>query len=166
MHSFREYSGRISVSCTVFFSILYFIGSFLFSLFCFPADKPCHALHCSKCYGCVPFLQPFFQAEGRLIGRCEEPRFFINMPNKPVRPLLLALHIEAASESPAGPQDPERLPVSGLFIWERVKAVQRQNNIKDAVRIRKCPHICLPEGHIFRCRRSAFSCACPIISAE
>jgi hypothetical protein len=26
VHSFREYSGRISVSCTVFFSILYFIS--------------------------------------------------------------------------------------------------------------------------------------------
>ena len=26
VHSFREYSGRINVSCTVFFSILYFMG--------------------------------------------------------------------------------------------------------------------------------------------
>ena len=150
VHNFREYSGRISVSCTVFFSILYFIGSSLFSLFCFPAGKPCHALHCSKCYGCVPFLQPFFQAEGRLVGRCEEPRLFINVPDKPVRPLLLPLHIEAAAEDSAGFQHPIGLPISGFFIRERVKAVQRQNNIKDAVRIRKCTHIALPEGHIFQ----------------
>ena len=26
VHSFREYSGRINVSCTVFISILYFIS--------------------------------------------------------------------------------------------------------------------------------------------
>ena len=106
------------------YTTLYFIGYSLFSLFCFPAGKPCHALHCSKCYGCVPFLQPFFQAEGHLVGRCEEPRFFINMPNKPVRPLLLPLYIKAAAECPTGLQDPEHLPVSGLFIRERVKAVQ------------------------------------------
>ena len=60
----------------------------------------------SAIYGCVPFLQPFFQTKGRLIGRCEEPRLFINVPDKPVRPPLLALHIEAAAESPAGSQDP------------------------------------------------------------
>ena len=41
---------------------------------------------------------PFFQAEGRLIGRREEPHLFINVPDKPIRPLLLALHIEAAAE--------------------------------------------------------------------
>ena len=72
------------------------------------------------------------------------------MPDKPVRPLLLPLYIKAAAEGPAELQDPEHLPVSGLFIRERVKAVQRQNNIKDTVRIRKCPHISLPEGHIFQ----------------
>lgn len=70
------------------------------------------------------------------------------MPNKPVRPLLLALYIKAAAEGPAGLQDPEKLPVSALLVRESVKAVQRQNNVKDAVRIRKCPHIALPEGHI------------------
>ena len=66
--SFREYSGRISVSCTVFFSILYFIASSLFSSFCFPAGKPCHALHCSKCYGCTT---------SPLLRRNAQPALFI-----------------------------------------------------------------------------------------
>ena len=65
------------------------------------------------------------------------------------RPLPF-LFVPAAAECPAGSQDPKDLPVSGLFIRERMKAVQRQNDVKCAVRIRKCPHIPLPEGHIFQ----------------
>ena len=70
------------------------------------------------------------------------------MPNKPVRPLLLALYIKAAAEGPTGLQDPEKLPISGLLVRESVKAVQRQNDVKGIVCIGKCPHIALPEGHI------------------
>ena len=47
-----------------------------------------------------------------------------NVPDEPVRPLLLPLYIKAAAEGPTGLQDPEHLPVSSLFIRERVKAVQ------------------------------------------
>ena len=65
------------------------------------------------------------------------------------RPLLF-LFVPAAAECPAGSQDPKDLPVSGLFIRERTKAVQRQNDVNCAVRIRKCTHIPLPEGHIFQ----------------
>ena len=72
------------------------------------------------------------------------------MPDEPVRPLLLALYIKAAAEDPAGSQDPKDLPVSGLLIRERVKAVQRQNDVKRAVRKGQRAHIPLPEGHIFQ----------------
>ena len=60
------------------------------------------------------------------------------------------LFVPAVAVGSAGSQDPKDLPVSGLFIRERMKAVQRQNDVKGAVRIRKCTHIPLPEGHIFQ----------------
>ena len=56
--------------------------------------------------------------------------------------------VPADAVGPAGSQDPENLPISSLLIRERVKAVQRQNNIKRAVRIRKCARI----PHRLECR--------------
>ena len=82
--------------------------------------------------------------------RCEKPRLFINVPDEPIRPLVLAHHIKTAAECPAGFQDPENLPVSGLLVRESVKAVQRQNDVKGIVLIGKRPHIALPEGHVFQ----------------
>ena len=81
------------------------------------------------------FSSRFFQAERRLIGRREKPRLFINVPDEPVRPPLLAFHVEAPAEGAAGLQHPKDLPISGFFIRERVKAVQRQNNVKGVIRI-------------------------------
>ena len=40
----------------------------MFSLFCFPADKPCHVLHCSKCYSCTT---------SPLLRRNAQPALFI-----------------------------------------------------------------------------------------
>ena len=72
------------------------------------------------------------------------------MPDKPVRPLLLALYIKAAAEGPTGFQHPIGLPVSGLFIRERVKAVQRQNDVKCTVRKGQRTYIPLLKGHILQ----------------
>ena len=44
---------------------------------------------------------------------------------EPVRPLVLALHIKAAAERPAGSQDPENLPISGLLVRKSVKEIGR-----------------------------------------
>ena len=70
--------------------------------------------------------------------------------DEPIRPLLLARHIEAAAEGAAGSQDPEHLPVSRFFIRERMKAIQRQNDVKRAVRKGQFPYIPLLKGHIFQ----------------
>ena len=113
------------------------------------------------------FYRPIYTEKNRLIGRCEEPRLFINVPDKPVRPLLLAPSHRSSRRKSGRASAPEHLPISGLFVRERVKAVQRQNNVKCTVRIRSA-HLHPPCRKVtfFRCRRSAFSCACPIISAE
>ena len=81
-------------------------------------------------------IQPCFQTGNRLIGRREESRLFINVPDKPIRPLVLALHIEASAECSAGSQDPENLPISGLLVRKSVKAVQRHDNVECTVLIR------------------------------
>ena len=102
---------------------------------------------------------PCFQTGNRLIGRCEKPCLFISMPDKPIRPLVLAHHIKAAAECPAGSQNPEYLPIGGPFVRESVKAVQRQNDVKGVVCIGECSHISLPEGYIFQVQAvSLFPC--------
>ena len=63
---------------------------------------------------------------------------------------MLALHIKAAAECPAGSQDPKNLPISGLLVRKSVKAVQRQNDVEGVVCIGECSHISLPEGYIFQ----------------
>lgn len=88
------------------------------------------------------------------------------MPDEPIRPLVLVRHIEAAAECTAGSQDPENFPISSLLIRECMKAVQRQNDVEFTVCKGKRTYIPLLKGYIFRCSRFAFSCACPIISAE
>ena len=81
------------------------------------------------------------------------------MPDKPIRPLVLALHIKAAAECPAGSQDPENLPISGFLVRKSMKAVQRQNDVESIVFIGKRPHISLPEGYIFQVQAvSLFPC--------
>ena len=90
----------------------------------FPADKPRHAFQVSHVHIRVHSIQPCFQAGSCLVGLREKSYLFINAPDKPIRPLLLALHIEAATECPAGSQDPENLPISCLLFRESVKAVQ------------------------------------------
>ncbi len=100
-----------------------------------------------------------FRAGSRLIGRCEKPCLFINMPDKPIRPPMLALHIKAAAECPAGSQNPENLPISGFLVRKSMKAVQRQNDVESIVCIGKRPHIALPEGYIFQVQTvSLFLC--------
>ena len=59
-------------------------------------------------------------------------------------------------------------PISGLLVRESVKAVQRQTrcrNVPSCIR-RALPHPPCRKVTFFRCSRFAFSCACPIISAE
>ena len=82
----------------------------------FSADKPRHAFQVSHVHIRIHSIQPCFQTGNRLIGRREKPYLFINMPDKPIRPLMLALHIKAAAECPAGSQDPKNLPISGLLV--------------------------------------------------
>ena len=78
------------------------------------------------------------------------------LPDKPIRPLVLALHIKAAAECPAGSQDPENLPISCLLVRESVKAVQRQNNVKRAVCIGKRTHIALLKGYVVQIQSVRF----------
>ena len=81
------------------------------------------------------------------------------MPDKPIRPLVLALHIEASAECSAGSQDPENLPISGFLVRKSMKAVQRQNDVKGVGCIGKRTHIDLPEGYIFQVQTvSLFPC--------
>jgi len=81
------------------------------------------------------------------------------MPDKPIRPLVLILHIKAAAECSAGSQDPENLPISGFLVRKSMKAVQRQNDVESIVFIGKRPHIALPEGYIFQVQAvSLFPC--------
>ncbi len=81
------------------------------------------------------------------------------MPDKPIRPLVLAPHIKAAAECPAGSQNPENLPISRLLVRKSMKAVQRQNDVECVVCIGKRPHIALPEGYIFQVQAvSLFPC--------
>ena len=72
------------------------------------------------------------------------------MPDKPIRPLVLAHHIKAAAECPVGSQNPENLPIGGFLVRKSMKAVQRQNDVEGVVCIGECSHISLPEGYIFQ----------------
>ena len=72
------------------------------------------------------------------------------MPDKPIRPLVLVRHIEAAAECPAGSQDPETFPISGFLIRECVKAVQRQNDVEFTVCKGKRTYIPLLKGYILQ----------------
>ena len=72
------------------------------------------------------------------------------MPHEPVRPLLLSRYVKTSAESSSGFQNPEYLPVSSLFFRKCVKAVQRQNHVKRAVRKGQRPHIPLLKGHILQ----------------
>ena len=54
---------------------------------------------------------------------------FINVPDKPIRPLVLAHHIKAAAERPAGSQNPENLPIGGFLVRKSMKAVRRQKTM-------------------------------------
>lgn len=72
------------------------------------------------------------------------------MPDKPIRPLVLAHHIKAAAERPAGSQNPENLPIGGFLVRKSMKAVQRQNNVECTVLIRERTHITLLKGYVIQ----------------
>ena len=79
------------------------------------------------------------------------------MTDKPVCPLIAALHIETAAKGPSRLQHPAGLPLSGFLIRESVKAVEGQHDIEALVFKRKCADVPGRKAIFFNPKAFAFS---------